>query len=70
MNKNVNVQKETAKAMARALRLLLVPYSRVSTATLQSAYRDQRTPAGLGKHSPGEILYARMALADYERMSQ
>lgn len=61
---------DAAKRMASALRLLLVPYSRVPTATLQAAYKEQRTPAGLGKHSPGEILYARMALADYERAGQ
>lgn len=59
-----------AKRMASALRLLLVPYKRVSDESLKRAYAEQRTPAGLGKHSPGEILYARMALADYERMSQ
>lgn len=59
-----------AEAMARALRLLLVPYKRVSDETLRTAYQEQRTPAGLGKHQPGEILYARMALADYERASQ
>lgn len=61
---------DAAQRMAHALRLLLVPYRRVTDETLRTAYREQRTPAGLGKHSPGEILFARMALADYERMSQ
>lgn len=52
--------------MARALRLLLAPYSRVTDKILENAYREQRTPAGLGKASPGEVLYARLALRTYE----
>ncbi len=52
--------------MARALRLLLAPYSRVTDKILENAYREQRTPAGLGKASPAEVLYARLALRTYD----
>lgn len=62
-----NPKDEAAKKMASALRMLLVPYKRVSDASLIAAFNDKRVPAGLGKHQPGEIMLARMALADYER---
>lgn len=59
-----------ADMMARALRLLLEPYRGSSDASLMQACKDVRIPGGLGRHSPGEVLYARMALKAHDEASK
>jgi hypothetical protein len=60
------VSQTPEEMMARALRLLLAPYRGSSDASLMQACKDLRIPGGLGRHSPGEVLYARLALSQYE----
>jgi hypothetical protein len=52
--------------MARALRIMLAPYRGSSDAQLRQFASEGRIPGGLGRHSPGEVLYARLALSQYE----
>jgi hypothetical protein len=60
------VSQTPEEMMAHALRLMLVPYRGSSDAQLRQMASEGRRPGGLGRHSPGEVLYARLALSRYD----
>jgi hypothetical protein len=64
------VSQTPEEMMARALRIMLAPYRGSSDTQLRQFASEGRIPGGLGRHSPGEVLFARMALAEHDKAAK